>query len=192
MIKAIIFDCFGVLTRDSWLAFCDSLPPEANVPRARELNKAYDAGLISKEEFLKGVHEATGAYPEDVELIVDNETYKNTHLLELIKELKTRYKIGMLSNIATNWVRETFLTPQEQQLFDAMIFSFEVGTTKPDPQIYQIAAEKLDVEPNECIFIDDIERYCAAAQECGMQAIWYKDFKQTKQELEVLLASADH
>jgi epoxide hydrolase-like predicted phosphatase len=187
VIKAIIFDCFGVLTTDTWRAFLDSLPAEADIARARELNHQYDAGLITLEQFLEQVHEATGKSPQLVERMLDNEITKNTPLLDYIKDLKQTYKIGLLSNIATNWIKDNFLNIEEQALFDTMVFSYEVGMTKPDPRIFELACERLGVEPSEAVMIDDVEWYCQSAQSLGMKAIVYKDFNQLKQDLQAVL-----
>jgi putative hydrolase of the HAD superfamily len=189
MIKAVIFDCFGVLTTDTWLAFIDSLPPDIDVAQARELNHQYDAGLITRDEFLQGVHEVTGRYPEEVEKLLSAETAKNTALLEYIHRLRDRgFVIGMISNVASNWIRDSFLSPEEQELFDAMILSFEVGMTKPDPRIFMLACERLRVGPHEAVLVDDIERYCTAARVEGLQAIVYSNMQQLKDDLEPILS----
>jgi putative hydrolase of the HAD superfamily len=188
MIKAIIFDCFGVLTAGTWKAFMDSLPETADVEAARDLNRAYDAGIISKEEFLQGVKEATGHEPQQVEELLASDITKNIPLLDYIRDLRGRgYKIGMLSNIATNWIRDVFLTPEEGALFDDMVMSFEVGMVKPDPRLFRLACERLGAEPTEVVLVDDIDRYCVAAKAEGLQTVLYTDFKQTKQELENIL-----
>lgn len=191
MIKAVVFDCFGVLTKDLWREFTESLPPGEGVRRAKELNHQYDAGLITLREFIQQVHEATGRDPRTVETVfINEEPVKNLELLDYIRELKKRgYKIGMLSNIATNWVRDYFLTSEEQTLFDNMTFSFEVGTTKPDPRIYEQALAKLGARAQESVFVDDVDRYCAAAETLGMKAILYKTFPKMKSEMESVLAA---
>lgn len=188
MIRAVIFDCFGVLTDDTWRAFCNALPASADVAEARNLNRQYDAGLISREDFLTGVEEATGQRPRQIETLQANEIIKNTVLLDYIRTLKADYKVGLLSNIATNWVRDKFLSADEQSLFDEMIFSFEVHLAKPAPEIFELITERLGVQPNEAIMIDDIESYCEAARSVGMQAVCYQDFHQMRQELDVILA----
>jgi len=190
--RAIIFDCFGVLTTDVWRAFLDNLPAGTDTTEARRLNHAYDAGLISLQDFLEGVQKATGQKPTRVEELLEGtgEVVKNTRLLEYITQLRGRgYKIGMISNIATNWIRDTFLSAEEQALFDHMLFSYELGLTKPDPRIYRLACERLGVEPEEAIFIDDIDRYCAAAEAEGLGAIIYTDFGTVQSQLESLLTA---
>ena len=186
MIKAIIFDCFGVLTAAKWKEFVSNLPEDQKRP-ARDLNHAYDAGLMTEKQFIDQVKELTGRDPGEVENLTVEEIGKNKRLLDYIGVLKPNYKIGILSNVASNWVRDYFLNPEEQKLFDVMLFSYEAGTTKPDPQIYHLITEKLGVEPSECIFIDDTEPYCQAAKAVGMKAIIYENFEQMKEELEKLL-----
>ncbi len=189
MIKAIIFDCFGVLTTDRWKEFCATLTNSEILYEAHSLNHQYDSGKITQNEFLEKIRKLTGRSPEIVDVTPDNEISKNTFLLNYISQLKSHYKIGLISNIATNWIRSKFLTPDEVKLFDDMVLSFEVGVTKPDPKIFHIAADRLGVETDECILVDDIDRYCEAAKKEGMKAILYENFAQMKDNLEKLLAA---
>lgn len=189
MIKAIIFDCFGVLTVDLWKEFVATLPEVQRQP-ARDINHAYDAGFINEKKFMEQVRDLTGKSPGEVEKVRNSDGTKNEELLAYIAELKKTYKIGLISNIASNWIRDTLLTDDEQKLFDKMVLSFEVGMTKPDPRIFKLAAVQLSVEPTEVIFIDDIETYCTAARGVGMRAIVYQDFAQLKRDLEAILAKS--
>src|SRR3989338_6430000 len=179
MIKAIIFDCFGVLTKDWWREFCATLPEGPALEKAKELNHQYDAGLISLSCLVEAVHRITGRAPQPIEEIFSSpEPMKKTELLEYIKLLKPKYKIGIISNVGTNWIRDYFLSKEEQALFDDMVLSFEAGTTKPDPQIYQLALERLGVKPEEAVFVDGIGRYCRAAEQLGMKSVTYVGFNQ--------------
>lgn len=186
MIKAIIFDCFGVLTTDFWKEFTATLPTDQRIP-ARDLNHAYDGGFISREEFMQQVQKLTGKSPKEVESARNSDGIKNLELLTYIAELKASYKIGLLSNIATNWIRETLLDDKEQTLFDDMVLSFEVGMTKPDPRVFELAAQRLNVAPSQVVFVDDISHYCEAASTVGMKAIAYQNFNQMKLELVEIL-----
>jgi len=189
MVKAVIFDCFGVLTTDSWKEFVGTLPMEKR-HEARDLNHAFGSAAIDKAQFLKAIVELTGRQPEDIDSMLDNEMYKNTELLDYIAQLKPKYKIGLLSNVASNWIRDRFLTPEEQALFDEFILSYEVGLTKPDKEIYKLSAECLGTEISECLLVDDVEYYGQAAQELGMKFVLYKNFGQAKAEIEAALADS--
>lgn len=168
----------------------DSLNDEPARQTAKQLNHQYDAGLISLDDFVKAVNKVTGKAPKPIEdIFTSPEPIKNTQLLRYITGLKPKYKIGLISNVGTNWIRDYFLSKDEQNLFDDMILSFEAGTTKPDPKIYQMALERLGVKPEEAIFVDDIERYCSAAEQVGMKSIIYEDFDQFKTDLNKLLSA---
>lgn len=191
MTKAIIFDCFGVLTDDSWHAFRLSLPEEQG-SKAHDLNRAYCAGQIDRSTFVRQVASLSDHSEQDIVDVIDKQFNKNLPLLDYIAGLKSHYKIGLLSNVASNWIRTTFLSPSEQKLFDEFVFSYEVGITKPDPGIYHLAAARLGVQIGECIMIDDINRYAEAAKQAGMQSITYQDFGQMRRELEILLANSNN
>jgi len=193
VIKAVIFDCFGVLTVDTWVEFCGTLPEGEVADTARRLNHQYDSGKISLKEFLDEVSRVTGRVRSDIVAIFTHPAAtKNARLFEYIQELSSKYKIGLLSNVGTNWVREDFLNTEEQKLFSAMVFSYEIGTTKPDPKAYEAIANKLGAKPSEAVFIDDQLAYCEGAEDFGMKAIVYSNFPQIKTELEQTLSAANN
>ncbi len=183
MIKAIIFDCFGVLTSDKWKEFVRSLP-EAEQEPARELNRAMDRGFLSPEDFVKQMHELTGLTSEQIMNAINPEQDKNISLLNYIRELRPKYKIGLLSNVSSNWIEESFLTTDEAKLFDALILSYEVGMIKPDVDLYKLAARRLSVNPEECIFIDDGPRNVEGAITAGMQGIHYEGVHRLRAAIE--------
>lgn len=115
----------------------------------------------------------------------------NEPLLTYVRtSLKPKYKIGIISNAAADWVSE-ILSKEDIKLFDDIVLSHKVGFAKPEAAIYEIALKNLDVRADESVFIDDIEPFCVAARSLGMKAIWYWDFEQMKKELEKLLAVSD-
>lgn len=183
--KALIFDCFGVLTTDVWKEFLAKLPTDLQRP-ASDVNKAYDAGFMTTAEYIRQVEDLTGTTPPMVESSPG--IAKNFELLEYIAQKKDSYKIGLLSNIGTDWISETFLTESEQSMFDVLLFSHHVGLAKPDPQIFSIMAERLGVEPSDCLMVDDIEANSIGARTTGMQAVTYQNFEQAKRDIEALIS----
>lgn len=184
MIKGIVFDCFGVLTADLWHEFLASLPQGTDIQAIADVHRAYDAGTISKQEGHDQIMQLAGKEFTEMEDLIQQDITKNTSLLRYIKELSNKYKIGLLSNVGTNWVRDQFLSEEEQGLFDAMVLSFEVGHNKPDQIMYTTVCDRLGLQPNEILYIDDMSRYCIAAEEIGMQAIQYRTFEQCKKDIE--------
>ncbi len=190
MIRAVIFDCFGVLTHGSWKDFWSALPGEELRSKAKDLHRSYDIGGVTSEEFSRQLSELTSKPLNEIQTIFYNANpVKNLQLLNYIKSLKPTYKIGLLSNVGTSWIEDKLLSPDEQALFDNMIFSYRVAMAKPDPRIYLLAARGLEVEPNECVFVDDIAEYCDAARGVGMQAIVYDLFSDFADSLSKILSS---
>lgn len=188
MIKAIIFDCFGVLTTEGWLAFREEYFAKDSVlmERALHLMPQLDAGLITYPQFITEVAQMAEVSESSVRARLDDNV-PNEQLLDYIKtDLKPRFSIGMLSNAGDNWLDEMFSADQ-LSLFDAIALSYETGHLKPYPEAYHTIAGKLGIEPQEGVLVDDQERHCSGASEVGMRAICYKDFKQMKAELETLL-----
>lgn len=119
--------------------------------------------------------------------VVESGGAANGPLLRFIRDrLKPKYKIGLLSNALHNYLPEV-LNDEQIALFDAVGISFEMGVAKPEPEAYKIIAERLEIEPSECVFVDDIEAFCVAAKDVGMQAIVYQDWEQVLSELEPLV-----
>ena len=189
MIKAIIFDCFGVLASDGWLPFRKTHfgdKPEL-LDRAIVLNRRVDAGILRYDDFIEGVAALANVSVRETHRQIEGNV-PAAELFDFIQaELKPRFKIGMLSNVAANWLDKMF-SPEQVALFDAKVLSYELGVIKPDPLTYRTIAERLGVLPEECLFVDDQIRYCEGAQAIGMQAIRYQEFNQFKAEIEPLIA----
>jgi epoxide hydrolase-like predicted phosphatase len=188
MIKAIIFDCFGVLYLDAHESFAAEFPLVAQ--ELRDINRQADYGMLGRDEYVSAVAQLTGATPESVESFVNGEHRLNEQLMDFIQsDLKTDYKIGLLSNIGREWINDFFDTHQLHDLFNAVVLSGEEGVTKPHPRIYEIMVERLGVEPHECVMIDDIADNCAGADAAGMKAIHYLSNRQMFAELKKMLAN---
>ena len=88
-----------------------------------------------------------------------------------LAEVRRRgYRVGLLSNLHSNeatWIKEFGL----EACFDAMVLSCEVGLLKPEAEIYLTAARRLGVPPRECVFVDDVPSYVAAAKGVGMTGV---------------------
>jgi epoxide hydrolase-like predicted phosphatase len=119
-------------------------------------------------------------------LVADDRAVNQLLLAYIRRQLKPHYKIGLLSNLSRLYVERLF-TPGELLLFDVITLAPETGIAKPDPRAYHLAAERLQVQPEECIFVDDFARRCEAAREEGMHAVLYANFEQTKDELDAIL-----
>ncbi len=186
-IKAVVFDCFGVLTGDKWKEFVASLPGEQQAD-ASDLNRALDRGVISQAEFYEQINKLTSRSVAEVDSVINSEMHKNNILLEYIKQLKGKYKLAVLSNVSNDWIRQEFLEPSEIQLFDDFILSYEVGLIKPNPEIFRLTASRLGVELAEMLFIDDSAGNVQAANDLGVKAIVYSDFPSFKEQIDKFIS----
>ncbi len=174
MIRAVIFDCFGVLTTDGWLAFREKYFDEESEKYTQAIasNKRVDAGLISYDDFIDEIALLAGVSRQVVLDSIEGNT-SNEKMFTYIKDvIKPKYKLGILSNAGANWLDELF-QPWQVELFDEVVLSYQVGAIKPDRVMYQTIADKLEVQPDECIFVDDQERYVQGARDFGMHAIHF-------------------
>jgi epoxide hydrolase-like predicted phosphatase len=92
-------------------------------------------------------------------------------------------RTALLSNSwgSTGYERERF-----PDLFDAVVISAEVGLRKPEPEIYLFAAERLGVQPPECVFVDDLPQNVDGARAVGMEGIVHRNADFTVPKLEEL------
>lgn len=188
MIKAVIFDCFGVLVGDALPQFVQTHLSHSSelVAEAWKSDDRTNLGKITEHEHFVLLGKLAGVPTRQVIEELDANT-PNGQLFDFIREqLKPHYKLAILSNIHAD-VLDELIGKENRALFDAEALSYKLGVVKPSPEIYQMAADMLGLEPKECIFIDDKQHYCAAAEEVGMNAIHYTNLEQCKRDIKNLL-----
>lgn len=114
--------------------------------------------------------------------------FKEVHgTRKIIEDLGQKsYKLGLLSNHAKEWVEYCELTYDYHKLFDERIYSYMVGFSKPNPDIFLALLKKLDVKFEECLFIDDYVRNIEAANNLGMKTIQFTSAKNLRKKLSTL------
>ncbi len=188
MIKAIIFDCFGVLVEASLEPFVRKyLSHDADAAReAMLLDSQASMGEITFEHQMREFSRLAKTSYEEVERFLENNPRNEPLLNYIATELKPKWKIGMLSNASEDWLDELF-TKEDLELFDESVLSYQTGIAKPQAQIYAITADKLGVRCDECIFIDDRPEYVDGAKAVGMEALVYEGLTQLKTDLGKIL-----
>jgi putative hydrolase of the HAD superfamily len=94
--------------------------------------------------------------------------------IELIERLRPPYRTAVLSNADNTLMRRLTEEHRIHHLFDDIICSADVGMAKPEPKIYALAAQRLGLSPEACVFIDDLEANVEAARDIGMQGICFR------------------
>ena len=115
----------------------------------------------------------------------------NTGVREIIRKLRGRYKLAVLSNSPPGlgqWLHDWGML----DLFDAVFCSGDEGFTKPDPAAYKTVLIRLGVSPHEAIFIDDTSGHVAAAQKLGIHAIVFTTVGQLIHDLNAILSNENH
>jgi glucose-1-phosphatase len=196
-INAFIFD-FGnvVCSFDIRLFYLraqpySSLPPDdlhAALKSSHGIMRDYETGLLTSEEFFARICTACRLTVSQKEFVAAYtqifEPIPSTY--ELIRRLKPRYKLGLLSN-TNEWHFEHGIKPVEVfPLFDTVTLSYEVKAMKPAEKIYRDALGKLGVPPAECVYIDDLEENVLAAQELGMQGFLFRTGEELRSSLKRL------
>ncbi|MGH2536451.1 MAG: HAD family hydrolase [Candidatus Promineifilaceae bacterium] len=190
-VKAILFDYGQVLTAASaherfWqaqaeLAAALDMRPEALWPYLFESEAArrWFTGQIGPAEFWRLTLEPHGILdPAEraafAERVFEDTNEINPDMAELLLRLRGRYKLAVVSN--ASW-SEAELAERIYAggalpggLFDAIVTSTSAGAVKPEPEIFQLALDRLGVRPQEAVFCDDLATFANAAQRLGMQA----------------------
>lgn len=186
-VKAVIFDCFGVLVMSGRPRLLRDFPDKTD--EICDLQIRSDYGMISRREYDNGIAELTGLSPDEVELKYWNACQRCEDVISYVKQLKCdgKYKLALLSNIGTDWLDDFIPKSELAEMFDVTVLSGEVMMAKPDAQIFEYTAKKLLVNPSDCIFIDDTMVNVEAAEYVGMTGIVFGTFDQAKTDLELIL-----
>ncbi|GHV68725.1 haloacid dehalogenase [Bacteroidia bacterium] len=185
MIKNIVFDLGGVVvdwnpekikreyTGDQQLA--------SYMVEDVELHKQwseFDRGALSDEEIRAYIISVTGISEQ---LCIDVIEYVKTTLtnipktIDLIKELYAEgYRLFCLSNMPASFYdylkgREVF------NYFEGKIISALELLVKPDPAIFKLALSRHHLQPEETLFIDDLESNVRAAATLGIHTVYFGD-----------------
>lgn len=189
MIRAIIFDCFGVLYRSSADELYEMCQPDDR-PHLHDIRLQRDRGYIHYEEYLDSVAKLVGKPASEIQHITESSHIRNEELFSYIREIdRTKYRVGVLSNIGDTIINQLFTEQELDELFDATVLSYQVGMVKPDPAIYRLMAERLDATEDECVMIDDGEMNCEGAEHVGMSSVHYTNNAETLAKLEEILSA---
>jgi putative hydrolase of the HAD superfamily len=100
--------------------------------------------------------------------------------------LRPAFRTGILSNSAPE-ARERERCWGFEDVTDDLVYSHEVGLLKPDLRIFELAATRLAVQPDEIVFLDDQPGHVEAARAAGWQAVRHVSTPESIREIERLL-----
>ncbi|MBO4457690.1 MAG: HAD-IA family hydrolase [Butyrivibrio sp.] len=196
MIKAVIFDMFETLVTlfEGKPYYSEDIAEDVGVDVAafrkvwHATEKDRSIGKYTIEEALEVTLKELGVYSEEkVKLAAGkrvaalNNTFANIpeDTFRLLKELKARgIKIGLITNTFSD-EREIIRKSPLFDYFDVTLISYEQGMCKPAPELFDMMAERLKLDPSECLYVGDGgSRELYAAREAGMypvQCTWFHE-----------------
>jgi putative hydrolase of the HAD superfamily len=184
-IRGLIFDFGGVIVNMRW-DMARKLEDEHKLERNALLRTLYDAddwravetGTGEIDVWREAAHKRLEAAAGREMPQLHEEWRLSWGLIEpnieLIRALRPPYRTAILSNADLSLEERMRDGMNIHHLFDTIVCSAVEGMAKPDPRIYQLAAERLGLPIEDCVFIDDLERNVAAARETGMAGVHFR------------------
>lgn len=204
-IEAVIWDFGGVFTTSPFEAFnryeAQNRLPKDLIRTVNATNPDHNAwALFERAEIdrhgfdLKFLEESTSlGHPvrgADVLPLLSGDV--RPRMVEALKLCKINYKVGCITNNMAQGHGPGMSATTEgasraggiMALFDLVIESSKAGVRKPDPRIYQMMCEALEVDAKACVYLDDLGVNCKPAAQLGMQAIKVVSEAQALEDLE--------
>lgn len=185
MIKAVIFDYFGVICSDEYWRWVKA---DKNIKGGefQNLSREVNLGKLSWHDFVKEVAKKLGKSPEEITKLYQSE-HIHPEVLAYAAKLHEKYKTALLTNASYEFLQPVVERAKLDDVFDEIIMSSVVGVTKPNPEIFEEALSRLGVGPQEAVFIDEIDYNVHGAKAVGLNTILYNNFEQMKFELEEIV-----
>ncbi len=195
MIKTIFFDIGGVLIdihpERTYQYLSDSADVEVNMVKESfpwDAHDQYERGIMNNEDWFITYKESLpqpcclkrSDFWNAWKLLLGEE--KNT--VNILEALNKQYSIWLLSNTNPKHIQDEI---EKRYLFPSLVngavYSFDVGVRKPEKEIYEIAMQRANANPQECLFIDDLLENIQAAKQIGIEGIHFISSEQLEQEL---------
>ena len=141
----------------------------------------HDSDQFGEGEFLEHLSKLSGRTITNDEFYA--EAAVNIELIKTARRLHEHYKTALLSNSPSKLIRSLLNEYNLTDIFDEIIISGEVGLVKPDPAIFRLALEKLDIPAADAILIDDNPQYVATAESVGMKGLQFTTNEQLLADL---------
>ena len=196
--KAILWDLGGVLLRTEDWEPRRRLDEMLDLPNGKIYKLVFECEMSRKATIGEAANDDIWMWVgEQLELSNDELVHVrdefwsgdkiDRELIRFIRAHKTETTMGLLSN---GWPSTRRFIDEHwhiADIFDDMIISAEVGLAKPDRRIYQLALDRLGVNAEQTIFIDDFEENIQGARELGIHGIYFQNPQTILEELKGLL-----
>lgn len=196
-IKVVFMDIGGVLLNNGWGHESRKKAAEFFGFDYEEMNarhifiyNVFEIGGISLDEYLDTVvfYCQRDFSKTDFTAFMYAQSVELPNMLAWAKTWKKRTQLPVfaLSNESREINAHRIATFRLRDLFDGFFSSCYLGVRKPNPHIFQMAMEIVQVSPQECIYFDDRPMLVNAAKKLGINAIHHQSFEATKKIIENL------
>lgn len=193
MIKIIVFDIGNVLAPFVWEeCLREHGHSEEMVVRIGKatvkhpLWKEMDRSATLEEELIERFIANDPEIASEIrEFLYYNDTVKEfDYSAGLISRLKENgYKVYLLSNYGGRNYRYAKEHFSFIKLADGEVISYEVGSVKPEPEIYEALINRYELNPQEAVFLDDMKVNIEAAETHGLHTILFENLNQALEAL---------
>ncbi len=196
-ISAIFWDVGGVLLSNAWdhkereeAVVRFGLDPDGFERRHASIVSEFEAGKLSLDQYLdRTVFYCDRPFSHEVfrEFMFSRSQPKPETLL-LARELaaSNKHLMSTINNESAELNEFRIRQFALDDIFDVFISSCFVGLRKPSPEIYRLAMNLTQRNPDECCFIDDRPENLQPASRAGMHCIQMKDAENLRNELKAL------
>jgi epoxide hydrolase-like predicted phosphatase len=183
-IAAVLWDLGGVILktedtshREVWEKRFDLEPwGLEKLVFGNKVSRQASGGEASVDDIWEYVQDQLGLVDEDMagfkkDFFAGDEIDQD--LMDFIRSIKKNMKSGMITNAwpgMRHYIEEVW---NIADAFDVIVVSAEVNLVKPHPEIFNLALEQLELDPEETIFIDDFIENVQGAEAIGMTGIHF-------------------
>ncbi len=193
-INALFIDIGGVLLTNGWdrnsrKAACDKFSLDyAEMDERHHLTfDTYEEGKLTLNEYLDRVvfYQPRSFTKDDFIQFMYAQSKPYPEMIDLIRKLKQKYcfKVAVVSNEGRELTEYRINKFELGEFVDFFISSCFVHLRKPDHDIFRMALDIAQVEPNEVIYIEDRPLFASEARSMGLRAIRHQGIEETRQAL---------
>lgn len=154
-------------------------------PQARELLIGLETGQVPEAEFERGLGALLGVNPGGLIPRLMKGAGPDPSMRAAVAAARRQgVPTGLVSN---SWGAEGYPAEVLRALFDGVVISGAVGVRKPSAKIYRLGAGSIGLQPEQCVFVDDLTANLGPARDLGMATVHHTDAARTIAELEQLL-----
>ncbi|HZX07794.1 HAD family phosphatase [Kribbella sp.] len=177
---------------DSYLEAVMKWLPSENVTAELNPVHALERGQIAVPDFerkLASLLVRRDGTPVPSEGLIERMFAHFEHQPAMAALVRRVHQRGIRTALLSNSWGNTYPRDTWDGMFDDIVISGEVGLRKPEPEIFRLAAGRLDLEPSECVFVDDLQLNVDGARAVGMTAILHTEYDETRRALEDLFGA---